>query len=518
MPGNDLTRRSVLALLAGTGAASAVDPTGAIAGLLASPVQEPRLLSIDLGALGAGVRTVTAPRPFELAGLQWSEPAAARIEIRALLGGGRFGGFVQAAAAAHRPDGQEARQAGERGFIGEPVWVGRSQTLQLRLAQPVRGLRLHLVELGSAGARPDPAATSAAALPLAEPVLEAGPGQPPIIARRAWAGNDSPPRVAPQYGHIELGFVHHTLNPNGYAAAEVPAIVRAIYIFHRDVNGWNDIGYNFVLDRFGRIFEARAGGIDEPVAGAQAGGYNFLSTGVAVLGDFQEALISQAAKQALVRLLAWKLSLHGVPVQGQVVVRVDPAGAVYSRFPAGAKVSLPRIAGHRDADSTECPGNTLYEELPAIRRAAAALAGTPASLSIQLQAAPPSANGGTTEAQPAPEGEQPRLLAGRLVLLDGSPLAGAPIEVQARSVSHRGEVVQERTLATVSTDPEGGWSLPVFILHPQALHPRYGGQGKGRRRMPEPTLALRALLPGGSGLPAAVSPPLELEGSPSLSA
>jgi hypothetical protein len=266
--------------------------------------------------------------------------------------------------------------------------VGWSQTLQLRLAQPVRGLRLHLVEFGSAGARPDPAATSAAALPLAEPVLEAGPGQPPIIARRAWAGNDSPPRVAPQYGHIELGFVHHTLNPNGYAAAEVPAMVRAIYIFHRDVNGWNDIGYNFVLDRFGRIFEARAGGIDEPVAGAQAGGYNFLSTGVAVLGDFQEAPISQAAKQALVRLLAWKLSLHGVPVQGQVVVRVDPAGAVYSRFPAGAKVSLPRIAGHRDADSTECPGNTLYGELPAIRRAAAALAGTPASLSIQLQAAP----------------------------------------------------------------------------------------------------------------------------------
>jgi hypothetical protein len=79
-------------------------------------------------------------------------------------------------------------------------------------------------------------------------------------------------------------------------------------------------------------------------------------------------------------------------------------------------------------------------------------------------------------------------------------------------------VVQERTLAIVSTDPEGGWSLPVFILHPQALHPRYGGQGKERRRMREPTLALRALLPGGSGLPAAVSPPLELKGSPSLSA
>ena len=89
-------------------------------------------------------------------------------------------------------------------------------------------------------------------------------------------------------------------------------MLRAIYAFHRYVNGWNDIGYNFVIDRFGRIFEARAGGIDEPVVGAQAGGYNLVSTGVAVLGSFSDVPISPAARAALERLLAWKLSLHGV--------------------------------------------------------------------------------------------------------------------------------------------------------------------------------------------------------------
>ena len=82
------------------------------------------------------------------------------------------------------------------------------------------------------------------------------------------------PRVAPEYGAVRMAFVHHTENPNGYSAGEVPAMLRAIFVFHRYVRGWNDIGYNFVIDLYGRIFEARAGGIDEPVVGAQAGGYN----------------------------------------------------------------------------------------------------------------------------------------------------------------------------------------------------------------------------------------------------
>ena len=110
-----------------------------------------------------------------------------------------------------------------------------------------------------------------------------------------------------------MAFVHHTENPNGYLPGEVPAMLRAIFVFHRDVRGWNDIGYNFVIDAFGRIFEARAGGIDEPVVGAQAGGYNLVSTGVAVLGSFTSQPISAPARSALQRLLAWKLALHGVP-------------------------------------------------------------------------------------------------------------------------------------------------------------------------------------------------------------
>src|SRR5262249_59789149 len=132
----------------------------------------------------------------------------------------------------------------------------------------------------------------------------AGPGQRLIVARRAWARGTAKPRVAPGYGAVRMAFVHHTQSPNGYSAGEVPAMLRAIFLFHRDVRGWNDIGYNFVVDLFGRIFEARAGGIDEPVVGAQAGGYNLVSTGVAGLRGLTGSPLSPPPPPALARPLA----------------------------------------------------------------------------------------------------------------------------------------------------------------------------------------------------------------------
>jgi hypothetical protein len=286
---------------------------------------------------------------------------------------------------------------------------------------------------------------------------------------------------------VQLAFVHHTENPDGYSAAEVPSMLRSIFAFHRYTHGWNDIGYNFVIDRFGRIFEARAGGIDEPVVGAQAGGYNAYSTGIAVLGTYGSQQISPAARTALEHLLAWKLSLHGAPVEGHVTVRVTPGGAAYSRYPANTPVSLPRVAGHRDGDSTDCPGDALYRELHALRQAAIRLAGVPARATLQVR---------NEEAAGAPT-----VLAGSLRLLDGTPVASAPIEIQTRTVAHRGEAVAERTVAQAVTGSDGQWSLPVLI-------------SPGRVG----ATALRAVCPGGGSLPMTVSDPLSLAGSVSFSA
>ena len=254
---------------------------------------------------------------------------------------------------------------------------------------------------------------------------------------------------------MKLAFVHHTENPNGYSAGQVPAMLRSIFLFHREVNGWHDIGYNFAIDRFGRVWEARAGGIDEPIAGAQAGGYNFVSTGIAVLGSYSGVRISAPARRSLQRLLAWKLSLHGTPPTGRVVVRVSPAGARYSRFPARARVSLPRIAGHRDADSTVCPGDALYGQLPGIRTrvrpmTAGAVRATLALVPASEAPVPP---------QPAPA--QPPQLLVTLGRLDGSPVAGAAVQLQARSVARRGVIVEHTTLAEALTDASGRCLLPA---------------------------------------------------------
>jgi hypothetical protein len=339
-----------------------------------------------------------------------------------------------------------------------------------------------------------------AALQLAAPVLGAGAGQPPIIARRAWAVGIQAPRVAPEYGAVELGFVHHTENPNGYTAGQVPAMLRAIYYFHRNVNGWNDIGYNFVVDLYGRIFEARAGGIDEPVVGAHAGGYNLYSSGVAVLGSFSGTPISSAARGALERLLAWKLSLHGTPCTGRVTVRVNPAGAVYSKYPADARVSLPRLAGHRDADSTDCPGNALYGELGGIRSRVRRLAGDPVQALLSFIPATPTPSEPVPPTPPATTTPPtPAQLQVIMRTVSGVPLGGAAVVFQARTVTRRGLSVTEATVAEGVTDATGLCTIPATFA---------AGAAKA--------LQVRALYAGGSGHGAAVSRAVAVPPQPAL--
>jgi hypothetical protein len=515
MTAGRVTRRSLLLSAGGALAARYARPASALAALAEDP--RAQLAEQRIGSLAAGERTVALQRNADLLGVQWRAPGAPRLQLRFRGANGRWSRWVAAGASTHGPDGERPHR---ETLIGEPVWTGGTRLVQLRCDRSLSGVALRLVDVsGGLGAhdvaRAAPRSTLASlaatrSLPLASPQLDAGAGQPPIIARAAWAKGGAPPKVAPEYGAVRLAFVHHTENPNGYLAGEVPAMLRAIYAFHRYVNGWNDIGYNFVIDAYGRIFEARAGGIDEPVVGAQAGGYNLASSGVAVLGTFISQPISAAAHRSLQQLLAWKLTLHGVPAQGRVDVRVNPAGAIYSRFPANSLVPLPRIAGHRDADSTECPGDALYRELPGVRNAVARLAPQPVRATLALVEATTPASGEATPPPPAaPEGTSAptpttaptQALSGSLTSLDGTPLAGASVLIQQRGVARRGELVQETTLAQLTTDASGAYSLPVALAH-----------ASGRA-----TIALRALYlgaaagaggPAGSG--AAVSEPLAI--------
>jgi hypothetical protein len=505
MSARRITRRSLLVASAGALAGGVLRPRTALALLDGPP--SPSITEHWLGTLTPTVATIELASSADLVGVEWQGSAQEYISLRFRGRDGRWSSWVSAGTNGHGPD---VRSRTDR-QVGEPIWTGGTTSVQIRVAGRVRDAKLHLVDVsgnaaaGRSGRTVAPLALTAN-LALATPELPAGAGQPPIIARNAWARGMAPPKVAPEYGAVQMAFVHHTENPNGYAAGAVPAMLRAIYVFHRYVNGWNDIGYNFVVDLYGRIFEARAGGIDEPVVGAQAGGYNLFSTGIAVLGTFSSAPISKAARDALEKLLAWKLSLHGVPAQGRVTVKVNPAGASYSRFPAHDRVSLPHIAGHRDGDSTECPGNVLYDELPSIRTGVRRLAPNPirATLTLAAPAVVPEAQATPESGSAIAPGNSPtsqaQLLSGVIELLDGTPISGAPVQVQARAVSHKGEVVAERTLGETTTNPIGQWELAATSLGP-----------------PRAWTWLRALCPGRPGLAAAVSDPLRLAGNVLLS-
>ena len=164
-------------------------------------------------------------------------------------------------------------------------------------------------------------------------------------------------RDALHYGEVHAGFVHHTVNANSYTRAQVPAIIRGIYAYHTQSRGWSDVGYNFLVDRFGRIWEGRYGGVDRPVVGAHTSGYNDDSFAMSAIGNFDVTRPSAAMVDAYGRLFAWKLSLHGVR-----------AGSTRQWV---TKRYLPAIEGHRDVGQTACPGRYLYAKVPAIRTLAA---------------------------------------------------------------------------------------------------------------------------------------------------
>ena len=239
----------------------------------------------------------------------------------------------------------------------------------LEAREPVSGPgRRRRSSTGSTAASRGCARTSSGATPkrsrrLLPGRVAARAAQPTIVRRAEWGADESIVRARPYYATaVRFAVVHHTAGTNSYSASESAAIVRGIERYHVLANGWNDIGYNFLVDKYGQVFEGRGGGIAKNVVGAHAEGFNTGSTGVAVIGNYESQAISPAARAALVKLLAWRLD----------VAHVNPLGKLTwtsggnPRYPAGTKVGLRAVSGHRDTGPTSCPGGSLYAQLNGI--------------------------------------------------------------------------------------------------------------------------------------------------------
>ncbi len=165
---------------------------------------------------------------------------------------------------------------------------------------------------------------------------------------------------------MRLAIVHHTATPSVYSSDQAAAIVRGIDVYHVKGNGWNDIGYNFLVDRYGHVFEGRYGGVTKNVIGAHALGFNTGSVGIALIGNYMTDRPTQAQLQALERLIGWRLDLAHVDPTSTLTYASNGS----ERYRAGTPVKLRAVSGHRDTGFTSCPGTNLYALLGQVARAA----------------------------------------------------------------------------------------------------------------------------------------------------
>ncbi|MGQ0521803.1 MAG: peptidoglycan recognition protein family protein [Actinomycetota bacterium] len=299
-------------------------------------------------------RTRSVPFAATHLGVRWTGAEDAGVEVRTAPATGRWGPW-RAVEVAHDLGSEERRRV-----VSGLLRVDGARQVQVRAGGEARSLRVAVIDAEHGPrhlVRDRPAGAGAQA------------AEPAVVPRSAWGADESLRRAPPAFAPVDRMVVHHTVTPND--DPDPAATMRAMYAFHVRGNGWDDIGYNFVIDGAGRVYEgrhARVYGSGETPDGESAAGHGVIgahaedqnagSVGVALLGTFTDRAPAPPALDALQRVLAWKADRHGM----------DPAGS--ARW-AGGRV-VPTIAGHRDVGSTSCPGDLLYARLPELRRTVAA--------------------------------------------------------------------------------------------------------------------------------------------------
>ncbi len=305
-----------------------------------------RVTNLDVrAASGQRTRAAALPRQrtsaFAMVGVTWAVGASpARVEVQ-VRHGGQWTRWLPL-----RIHGDSS--AGGRPGT-DPLWVGRSDAVAVRTEGSARGLQVSLVDPG-----PDPDVDPA--LRLAADGTPTYTPMPAMVSRAGW-GARAPkycdyPRLA---DHVDGVIFHHTAGSNRYSRADAPRIVRGIQAYHMSGQGWCDIGYNFLIDKYGVIYEGRSGGVLPQVRGAHAGNFtvNTYAMGVSMMGNLDRVAPSTAMKSAAVRLIGWRLGTNYLPATGTYPI---------------AGHALPRIAGHRDvrrsgispSTATACPGRYGY--------------------------------------------------------------------------------------------------------------------------------------------------------------
>lgn len=239
---------------------------------------------------------------------------------------------------------------------------------------------------------------AAAALPAA--ALPAHAAAPLRIRPRAdWAQGLAPTGPLVPETDVRFLLVHHTASTNSYAPADVAPQLRDFFRFHTGPEKrWSDIAYNFLVDRFGGVWEGRAGSLAGPVQASATGGSQGFAQLACFIGDHRTVPPTPAARASMLRVLAWLADRDGVDTRPGATVQFVSRGS--NRWPEGREVTAATLSAHRDMSQTTCPGETVYAdvrerypaEVTALRVAARPAAPPPTpSEAPPVAAAPPAA-------------------------------------------------------------------------------------------------------------------------------
>ncbi|GAA1853108.1 peptidoglycan recognition protein family protein [Myceligenerans crystallogenes] len=318
--------------------------------------------------------TVEAPAGFQTVGASWPSEIDSRVPELQVRTRAEGGGWSRWSHLEKQTDGTDEASAVR---TSTPVYVGESDAVQIATVDPAQEIPRD-VELRLVSSEQVTTAAATTSGPVAAETTSSDTGGPTIITRAEWGAApqcELPPdydgatwRPAPD--GLKAAAVHHTVNPNDYdTVAEAMQLIRNDQAFHQDGNNWCDIGYNFLVDKWGNVYEGAAGSIDSAIIGAHAGGFNTSTVGIAMLGTYSTVTPSSAQQSGVAKIAAWRLSAFGVVPTGTTTL--TSAGS-NSKYAAGTEVELNRIFGHRDTHDTECPGNLGYPVLGNIRTRAAA--------------------------------------------------------------------------------------------------------------------------------------------------
>lgn len=363
------------------------------------PPQASTLLLVEkpLNDLGGGetIRDISQDTPFSMVALTAADFTGTTARVRAQRPDGSWGRWYEA----EHLDGVGEEGAPREGT--EPVFVGRTNHVQIAVTRPVGASRTGGQTAGAPkpglGYIPanveQPTAPTFNAVLISPPTAPVDtqweppsaatiPGQAPnIIDRGQWGADDGLRCGNTVYDNgVRAGVVHHTAGSNDYSPGDSAGIVRSIYEYHTRTLGWCDIAYNALVDRYGQVFEGRAGGLTRPVEGAHTGGFNANTWGVAMIGDFTMEPPTPIQLRTTGRLLGWRLGLDHVDPRGTVVLA--SAGGNFTTFARGATPTLPTIFTHRDVGNTECPGNAAYAVMNLLRDTAARFNAPPGPISL----------------------------------------------------------------------------------------------------------------------------------------